>query len=229
MSGNEKCIHPYVVIALLSLGLLISVCINVALYLLRRQDRNKRANEDPFEYGEEEFRRNSIDRFEDDEMERKENPIYGNICLEVGGSFRMPEDVCYEQMSQASTSKKTLKVHQGDVSYASLDLSANKKRKKKRKFQKQAQTHQAQTHPQPVSQQNCEDQDIDADITLPSRTSSLVVSRHSIYLNSHQVALEAEERERERNETEEFELRRNSHEDFDHSLGRSRQSLEDNS
>lgn len=236
--SSDACTNSYVAIALISLGLVISVCLNVTLYLLRRQDRYKRANEDPFDYGEEEFRRNSIDRFEDDEMERQENPIYGNICLEVGGSFRMPEDVCYEQMSQASTSKKTLKVHQGDVSYASLDLSANKKRKKKRKFQKQAQTHQAQTHPQPVSQQNCEDQDIDADITLPSRTSSLTVSRHSIYLNSHQVALEAEERERERervrelererNETEEFELR-NSHEDFDHSLGRSRQSLEENS
>lgn len=24
-------------------------------------------------------------RFEDDEMERQENPIYGNICLEGGG------------------------------------------------------------------------------------------------------------------------------------------------
>lgn len=117
------------------------------------------------------------------------------------------------------------------MSYASLDLTANKKRRKKRKFQKQPQTYQAQTHSQSASLQNCQDQDIEADVTLPSRTSSLMVSRHSIYLNSHQVALEADERERGRDETEEreFEMSRISHEDFDHSLGRSRQSLEENS
>lgn len=127
------------------------------------------------------------------------------------------------------------------MSYASLDLTGNKKRRKKRKYQKQAQTHQAQTHPQPASQQNCVDQDDEADITLPSRSSSLMVSRHSIYLNSHQVALEAEERERERererememerddNAEREFEMHRNVHESFDHSLGRSRQSLEQDS
>lgn len=139
------------------------------------------------------------------------------------------------------------------MSYASLDLTANKKRRKKRKYQKQAQIYQAQTHPQPASQQNCMDQDDEADITLPSRSSSLMVSRHSIYLNSHQVALEAEERERERereremememerergrememerddNAEREFEMHRNVHEGFDHSLGRSRQSLEQDS
>lgn len=139
------------------------------------------------------------------------------------------------------------------MSYASLDLTANKKRRKKRKYHKQAQIYQAQTHPQPASQQNCMDQDDEADITLPSRSSSLMVSRHSIYLNSHQVALEAEERERERereremememerergrememerddNAEREFEMHRNVHEGFDHSLGRSRQSLEQDS
>lgn len=126
-------------------------------------------------------------------------------------------------------------VEHGDVSYASLDLTANKKRRKKRKFQKQPQTYQVQTHSQAASLQNCLDQDTEVDLTLPSRTSSLMVSRHSIYLNSHQVALEAEERERgkeretDENEEREFEMRINSHEDFDHSLGRSRQSLEDKS
>lgn len=121
------------------------------------------------------------------------------------------------------------------MSYASLDLTANKKRRKKRKFQKQPQTYQVQTHSQAASLQNCLDQDTEVDLTLPSRTSSLMVSRHSIYLNSHQVALEAEERERgkeretDENEEREFEMRINSHEDFDHSLGRSRQSLEDKS
>ncbi len=134
-------------------------------------------------------------------------------------------------------------VQQGDVSYASLALTGNKKRRKKRKYQKQAQTHQAQTHPQPASQHNCMDQDDEVDITLPSRSSSLMVSRHSLYLNSHQVALEAEEREREREREKEmememerddiaereFEMHRNVHEGFDHSLGISRQSLEHDS
>lgn len=136
-------------------------------------------------------------------------------------------------------------VQPGDVSYASLDLTANKKRRKKRKYNKQAPTHQAQTHPQPASQQNCMDLDEEADVTLPSRSSSLMVSRHSIYLNSHQVALEAEERERERerervrememererddNAEIEFEMHRNVHEDFEYSHSRSRQSLEQDS
>ncbi|XP_039531709.1 uncharacterized protein LOC120481905 isoform X3 [Pimephales promelas] len=230
-----KCMSAYVAICLTSIALLISVSINVAFYLLRRKEKNSAANENMFEYGEEPLRRDSLQsyRFEDDEMERQENPIYGNICIDGGGAFEMSPEVCYEQMAQASTVKQGLKVQQGDVSYASLDLTVNKKRKKKRKYQKQAQAHQAQTHPQPASQQNYMDHDNEADVTLPSRSSSLMVSRHSIYLNSHQVALEAEEREREkmmemeRNENgeREFEM----HEGFDHSLGRSRQSLKQDS
>ncbi|XP_043107130.1 putative uncharacterized protein DDB_G0271982 [Puntigrus tetrazona] len=253
------CTSQYVAIALTSIALLISVCLNVAFCLLRRKEKKYGANENSFEYGDEPLRQDSLRsyRFEDDEMERQENPIYGNICLDGGGPFEMSQEVCYEQMSHASTAKQGLKVQQGDVSYASLDLTANKKRRKKRKYQKQAQTHQAQTHPQPTSQQNCIDHDDEADITLPSRSSSLMVSRHSIYLNSHQVALEAEERERERereremerereremememememereiddNREREFEMHRNVHDGFDHSLGRSRQSLEQDS
>ncbi|XP_067289967.1 uncharacterized protein [Pseudorasbora parva] len=235
----SECIYEHVAIALTSIGLLISVCLNVAFYLLRRKGKISAANENMFDYGEEPLRRDSLQsyRFEDDEMERQENPIYGNICIDGGGAFEMSPEMCYEQMSQASTVKQGLKVQQGDVSYASLDLTVNKKRKKKRKYQRQA--HQAQTHPQPTSQQHCMDQDNEADVTLPSRSSSLMVSRHSIYLNSHQVALEAEEMERERermkemerddNAEREFEMRRNLHEGFDHSPGRSRQSLEQDS
>ncbi|XP_039531708.1 uncharacterized protein LOC120481905 isoform X2 [Pimephales promelas] len=235
MLDVNGCMSAYVAICLTSIALLISVSINVAFYLLRRKEKNSAANENMFEYGEEPLRRDSLQsyRFEDDEMERQENPIYGNICIDGGGAFEMSPEVCYEQMAQASTVKQGLKVQQGDVSYASLDLTVNKKRKKKRKYQKQAQAHQAQTHPQPASQQNYMDHDNEADVTLPSRSSSLMVSRHSIYLNSHQVALEAEEREREkmmemeRNENgeREFEM----HEGFDHSLGRSRQSLKQDS
>ncbi|XP_051972449.1 uncharacterized protein LOC127636097 isoform X2 [Xyrauchen texanus] len=242
---NMECFGEYVAVTLTSMALLISVCLNVALYLLRRQERHKAANRDIFQCGEEPFRRISIqsERFEIDEMERQENPIYGNICLDGGGTLGMSEDVCYEQMSHASTTKHSLKVQQGDVPYASLDLTTNKRRRKKRKCKKQGQTHHDQTYSQPSAQQNCLDQDTDAEVTLPSRTSSLMVSRHSIYLNSHQVALEAEERERElerEREKErqkerddngeiEFQMSRHLHEGFEHTLGRSRQSLEQDS
>ncbi|XP_016336915.1 broad-complex core protein [Sinocyclocheilus anshuiensis] len=244
---GTECTSQYVTIGLTSIALLISVCLNVAFSLLRRKGKKYAANENMFEYGDEPLRQDSLRsyRFEDDEMERQENPIYGNICLEAGGPFEMSPEVCYEQMSHAGTAKQGLKVQQGDVSYASLDLTANKKRRKKRKYQTQThpQTHQAQTHPQPASQQNCMDQDDEADVTLPSRSSSLMVSRHSIYLNSHQVALETEERERERerememerererddNGEREFEMHRKVLEGFDHSLGRSRQSLKQDS
>ncbi|XP_051973360.1 uncharacterized protein LOC127636714 [Xyrauchen texanus] len=237
--SDGQCINAYVAVSLTSIALLISVCLNVTLYLLRRKERRNAANRDIFEYGEEPYHRNSMqsDGFED-EMERQENPIYGNICLDGEGTFGISENVCYEQMSHASTAKRVLKVQQGDVSYASLDLTANKKRRKKRKYQKHGQTHQAQTCSQPSAQQNFQDQDTEAEVTLPSRTSSLMVSRHSIYLNSHQVALEAEERERQREKENEREqdrddngekVSRNLHEGFDHLLGRSRQSLEQNS
>ncbi|XP_051539729.1 uncharacterized protein LOC127432552 isoform X4 [Myxocyprinus asiaticus] len=203
LSLDPQCIEAYVAVSLTSMALLISVCLNVALYLLRRQERHKAANRDIFKCGEEPFRRVSIqsERFENNEMERQENPIYGNICLDGGGPFGMSEDVCYEQMSHASSAKQGLK--------------------------------------------NCLDQDTEAEVTLPSRTSSLMVSRHSIYLNSHQVALEAEEREREwererEKEKErqkdrddngeiEFEMSRHLHEGFEHTLGRLRPSLEQDS
>ncbi|KTF94519.1 hypothetical protein cypCar_00002266 [Cyprinus carpio] len=245
MQGQDNCKNLNWAIGLISTALVISVCLNVVFCLLRRKKKIYAANENTSEYGDEPLRQDSLRsyRFEDDEMERQENPIYGNICLDGGGAFEMSLEVCYEQMSHASTAKQGLKVQQGDVSYASLDLTANKKRRKKRKYNKQAPTHQAQTHPQPASQQNCMDLDEEADVTLPSRSSSLMVSRHSIYLNSHQVALEAEERERERerervremelererDDNAEFEMHRNVHEDFEYSHSRSRQSLEQDS
>ncbi|TRY83131.1 hypothetical protein DNTS_020649 [Danionella cerebrum] len=192
------------------------------------------AEENVLVYGEEPFEPEvpCLDRIEDE----MENPIYGNICLEGGGAFEMSPEVCYEQMSQASTMNLGLKVEEGDVAYASLDLTANKKRRKKRKYHKQAQTHQAQMHnSQAASQQNIQEQDEETKVALPSRNSSLMVSRHSIYLNSHQVVQETEERGREREqkterrrdeEDPERELHKTLLENFDHSLGRSRQSLE---
>lgn len=85
-----------------------------------------------------------------------------------------------------------------DINYASLDLKAVQKRKKKSKYPEK-QTHQVQTHRDSL------DVEAECDLDLPSRTCSLMVSRSSIYLNSHQVALEAEELERERERDQERE------------------------
>ena len=49
--------------------------------------------------------------------------------------------------------------------------------------------------------------------TLPSRSSSPMASRHSIYLNSQQMALETEEREKEKLRDVERERVRNLSED----------------
>lgn len=108
-----------------------------------------------------------------------------------------------------------------DVSYASLDLRLVQKRKKKKRYQdKLDQTQKVQTHPLPVGQMRRMEMGADCDATLPSRTSSLTVSRSSIYLNSHQVALETEElqreRERERHRETEDTMRDGN---GDHSLG----------
>ncbi|XP_026872802.1 uncharacterized protein LOC113581685 isoform X2 [Electrophorus electricus] len=139
------------------------------------------------------------DRYENEEEElNQDNPIYGNIHVDGAGPLRMVADVCYERMTKQCM-RQDEKAELTDISYASLDLSVNQKQKKKRKYpQKQNLTHQAQTHSQPIAQQSSLEMGTDTEATLPSRTASLMASRHSIYLNSHQVALETEDRERQR-------------------------------
>lgn len=105
-----------------------------------------------------------------------------------------------------------------DVSYASLDLRLVQKHKKKKRYQeKQNQTHKVQTHPPPMTQMRRMEMGADCDVALPSRSSSLIVSRSSIYLNSHQVALETEElqRERERERERQTEWQSNQERDDD--------------
>ncbi|KAG9263662.1 hypothetical protein AMEX_G23716 [Astyanax mexicanus] len=203
--------------SLTSIGLVISVSLNILLYTLRRRERQNRDVEEPlyrdYFHG---------DRFEDEAV-NQDNPIYGNICMEGGGREN-------EYPGEPRTNQSVRQDEQddsADVSYASLDLTVAQKRKKKRKYQqKQSQTHQAQTHSAPMAQQSCLETGSDCEVALPSRSSSLMVSRNSIYLNSHQVALETEELERERkrerqsNRAREMEIR-NIYRDFDHSLGQS--------
>ncbi|XP_036451182.1 uncharacterized protein LOC118824851 [Colossoma macropomum] len=219
MSGN--CTGPYTGLVLTCLALLISVSLNVLLYWLRRRERQSRDVEEPL-YPDS-F---PVDRFQEEERRSQENPIYGNICTEVGGPVRTVDYGGFVPRSNQSA-RRDEQDEPADISYASLDLSVAQKRKKKRKYQqKQGQTHQAQTYPPPMAQQNCLEADADSEVALPSRSSSLMMSRNSIYLNSHQVALETEERERERererrsNREREMEIR-NMHGDYEHSFGQS--------
>ncbi|MEQ2169098.1 hypothetical protein GOODEAATRI_021349 [Goodea atripinnis] len=129
--------------------------------------------------------------------EQQENPIYGNISTERRGSS---ED-CYEMMSKHRT-RDCLKPLESDLNYASLDLKIAKNRKKHRHWQSQAQGRHKEQDPladhltSPLSA--FLEVDTDVDICLPSRDTDVMVSHSSIYLNSQQIAHEAEEMERER-------------------------------
>ncbi|XP_066507879.1 uncharacterized protein [Hoplias malabaricus] len=225
MPGETGC---YIGVTLTSLALLISVSLNIILYTLRKRERQSRAVEEA-------LYRHSLqdDRFDDEEQLSQNNPIYGNICMDGGGTANFNYGL-YEPRTNLSTRQEE-KDEPNDVSYASLDLTVAQKRKKKRKYHnKPNQTHQVQTHT-PPGQQSSVDTSVDHEVTLPSRSSSLMVSRNSIYLNSHQVALEAEELERERDREREWKSNRerereiqirNMHSDFDHSFGQSELSHE---
>lgn len=89
-----------------------------------------------------------------------------------------------------------------DLNYASLDLKiANKRKKKARHQQGQAQGRnkpqdQVAGHHAPAN--TFLEVDAEVDAHLPPRDTSTMVSHSSIYLNSQQIAQEAEEMERER-------------------------------
>ncbi|KAB5543505.1 hypothetical protein PHYPO_G00079950 [Pangasianodon hypophthalmus] len=192
-NGASNCTGPYVGLSITSVALLMSVCLNILLYSLRRKDRKNRdvgvtLYQDSFH----------SDRFEEEEQQNQDNPIYGNIFVDGGGSLPVVEYGDYEQMTKKGA-RQDEKSDPEDVSYASLDLRLVQKRKKKRRYQeKQNQMHKVQTHPPPGAQMRRMEMGADCDVALPSRSSSLIVSRSSIYLNSHQVALETEELQRER-------------------------------
>lgn len=89
-----------------------------------------------------------------------------------------------------------------DLNYASLDLKIAKKRKKHRHLQGQAKGRHTQQDPLAdhlTSPSNAFlEVDTNVDAHLPSRDTGVMVSHSSIYLNSQQIAQEAEEIERER-------------------------------
>ncbi|XP_028840092.1 uncharacterized protein LOC114792807 isoform X2 [Denticeps clupeoides] len=145
-----------------------------------------------------------MSRFEEDHMQHKENPIYGNICTDGRGS---EDDVCYEHM--AGTGSRVQKSdHIADISYASLDLNNFKKKKKTWQYQ---QSHpQLQQEPPQASVEEDLLGDPEMNVDHLSRDSSLIVSHNDIYLNSQQISQEAEEmgRERERKGLRKWEMDR---------------------
>lgn len=85
-----------------------------------------------------------------------------------------------------------------DLNYASLDLKLAKKRKKHRHQQGQPQGRNTFQDQLPIHQNDFLEVEEDIDDCLPSRDTSTMVSHSSIYLNSQQIAQEAEEMEREK-------------------------------
>ncbi|KAG7484379.1 hypothetical protein MATL_G00048970 [Megalops atlanticus] len=190
-TANECGAGVYVGLALTSLALLISVCLNIIFYSLRRKNR-QRTDLEEFIYPEP---CPVISHQEEEVPDHQENPIYGNISTERAGND--PEEdsprIFYEHMKARCREEKP--PPQMDVSYASLDLNVGQKGRKKcrnKQNPKRGQNRAGQ------AQQDFLEVDVEVEATLPSRSSSPIVSRNSIYLNSHQVALETEELERER-------------------------------
>ncbi|XP_041706212.1 uncharacterized protein LOC121541293 [Coregonus clupeaformis] len=95
------------------------------------------------------------------------------------------------QRSRGDNRKPVPQPHQPDLNYASLDLNVGQtiKKKKKRRYQ--------QNQPQTQTQMGGGflEVEVEVEASLPSRSSSPLASRNSIYLNSLQMALETEERE----------------------------------
>ncbi|KAI1903456.1 hypothetical protein AGOR_G00027380 [Albula goreensis] len=193
----------YVGLALTSLALVISVCLNITFYTLKRQNSQREVPED-YMYPEAYHMERNDD---EEEQESQENPIYGNINPERmgAGAISVGEDVFYEHMNTRSRGEKP---QQPDVAYASLDLTVGQKRRNKKRRNKQGQNRTDQ-----LSHQELLEVEVDMGVALPSRTSSPMMSRNSIYLNSHQMAHETEELERERDREREQE--QEDHMDFD--------------
>ncbi|CAN9501880.1 unnamed protein product [Ophioblennius macclurei] len=176
-------------LVVLSLTLLISLCLNVILWYKKGpsscRDREDSCCHHVTEEDVDEEQRETPHA----EREQQENPIYGNIHTER-------TEVCYEMMTMRQPRDNT----KPDLNYASLDLKLAKKHKKQRRQQSQGratlQDQPAVRHTPPVN--SFLEVDADVDACLPSRDTSTMVSHSSIYLNSQQIALEAEEMERER-------------------------------
>ncbi|KAL0994953.1 hypothetical protein UPYG_G00129890 [Umbra pygmaea] len=187
----------YVGLALLSLALLISICVNVILFFLRHKERKHRAVTEELLYPLHYAQQSAIISDEEEEHHlnlhhhlQQENPIYGNI---TSMSEVNCEAMCYEAMN-LRRSRENKKPHQAvsqiqqpDINYASLDLDVGQKHRKKKRRYQQNQNQLAG---------GFLEVDMEVEASLPSRSSSPLASRNSIYLNSQQMALETDEKDR---------------------------------
>ncbi|XP_069046295.1 T-cell receptor-associated transmembrane adapter 1 isoform X2 [Lepisosteus oculatus] len=152
-----------------AIALLISVCLNIVFCLRQRKCEQVPQQIIYPDYAPSYREEEQID----------ENPIYGNINqdFEAHEDYDCEEE-CYEQMKaprKQQTGKKP--AAEPSMCYASLDLTVDKKKRKKHKNRQAAQDFL----------------EVETEQTLPSRSSSTMVSRNSIYLNSQQLTEESEE------------------------------------
>ncbi|XP_070699913.1 uncharacterized protein [Pempheris klunzingeri] len=204
----EDCNLEMLGLALLFLALLISLCLNV-IFCIRRKATLCRdecccpqIHEEESPQQDERRYFHNLDHEQQENPhnhnEQQENPIYGNISTDRRGSV----EVCYEMMTMQS-SRDRVKHIEPDLNYASLDLKLAKKHKKKHRHQqghiqgRNQLPDQLPVHLTPPASAFLE-VEADVDAHLPSRDTSTMVSQSSIYLNSQQIAQEAEEMEKER-------------------------------
>ncbi|XP_029030538.1 uncharacterized protein LOC114870062 [Betta splendens] len=187
-------------VVVLSLALLLSLCLNVVFYVKRRafcRDKDNCCSSHNFEeesltQADEHYFHDLVNHHEQQENphdyhEQLENPIYGNISVDR-------REPCYETMTKQKTRDGLTRL-EPDLNYASLDLKVAKKRRKHRHLGQGPSGCQDQLL---VHQSDFLEVEADMDAHLPSRDTSTMVSHSSIYLNSQQIAQEAEEIERER-------------------------------
>ncbi|KAE8287472.1 hypothetical protein D5F01_LYC13516 [Larimichthys crocea] len=187
----SECKYEVVGLALVTLALLISLCINVILCIRRKAILRGGHYFHNFNDDEPQENHHNHD-------EQQENPIYGNINADRRGSV----EVCYEMMT-VQHARDRMKSVDPDLNYASLDLKvANKHKKKNRHQQSHAQGRNKLQDQVPVRLtppvNAFLEVEADVDTQLPSRDTSTMVSHSSIYLNSQQIAQETVDMGRER-------------------------------
>ncbi|CAL8363578.1 unnamed protein product [Lota lota] len=192
----ENCFTQWMVLIAMSLGLLLSIGINVACCFLRqREDSQRDSNEKRYQRQSSSIE-NGADHFQDVAYELQENPIYGNILKERRAKeFTAPRETMTMQHRREGN-----KPSESHMNYASLDLNVIKRGKK---------TPGAQ--PEPTADPRldllaCLPRPSGADLQPPEAEEGLlpsgvggstVASHSSIYLNSQQIAMETEEQGRD--------------------------------
>ncbi|CAL8306930.1 uncharacterized protein LOC115547599 [Gadus morhua] len=190
---QEKC-QPMLTGALvvMAIALLCSVCVNIVQYYLR-QRKNSKTDSIERRYQRQSSSssmENGVYRFHDDIPEHQENPIYGNIL-----KVRRVKGCTAPRESMTLQHAQGNKPSESHMNYASLDLKETKRGHKKKNG----------VHPGPTGDPR---PDLQATLLRPpgeaeeGRLSSggggsPGPSHSSIYLNSHQIAMETEERGRD--------------------------------